>query len=312
MNWNTRDLLRQCLKLLAVSSAGVDCEVIVVDNGSNDGSAQMVSDEFPDYTLIKNEENLGFAAANNQGIRESHGTYIALVNSDTMVSPGALATMTNYLIDNPDVGGVGCTLVDGGGRRQYSGGFVPSVMIAISQVFFLPNIFRGKVPGVFVSCLNRSEPTRVEWICAACMVVRRQAADEAGLLNEDYFMYAEDMEWGLRIHAHGWQMKILPWVEVTHYGGASNAAPDEFQTLWLDGVDKVAKCYQKPARHMVFGLILSLSFALRSLGMFLLWLMAMRPKGPVGEANDLRKRARALRHYSKYLARLVLSPGNNG
>ncbi|MHB1270925.1 MAG: glycosyltransferase family 2 protein [Thermoleophilia bacterium] len=305
INWNTRELLRECLEHLQRGTRGAVFEVIVVDNGSTDGSADLVSELFPDYKLIRNIENRGFASANNQAIRESKGAFIALVNTDTMVSPGSLAAMTNYLKKYSDVAAAGCQLVDGSGRRQISGGIAPSIKAAVSQTLFLPSISFGRIPGIFVSGYDSRRVLSVDWLCAACMVVRRHAIDQVGKLNEEYFMYAEDMEWGLRMRAGGWKMHILPWIKVTHYGGASSATPDKIQTLWLDGICRVARKYQNREHYIAFGVILSFAYAVRSAG---LWMLAGVSRSKKANRLELKKRSRALRYYAGYLARQVLRP----
>ncbi len=225
----------------------------------------MVRERFPDVRLIENARNLGFARAANQGIEASWGKYIALVNSDTMLSPGSLAGMTKFIDGHRDVGAVGCQLLWQSGKMQYSGGSAPTIGAALRQLLMLPNITGGRLTGVFMNVRDNGEAQEVDWVCAACMVVSREAVDNVGPLTEQRFMYAEDIDWGLRMKAAGWKVMLLPWIRVVHYGGASGSwQTGGGHTAWLEGLFDVARDNHQAGGYTVFGLLMSASFAIKT------------------------------------------------
>lgn len=295
VNWNTREMLRDCLTLVEDSCHGLTTEINVVDNGSTDGSAEMLRADFPSINLIENPRNLGFAMATNQGILESSGDYVALVNSDTMLTPGALTEMTRYLHHHNDVGAVGCQLFWQSGRQQYSGGVAPSLSSAFNQMTLLTNMTGGRVRGLFMNSRRDGRVQDVDWVCAACMVVRKSVFDEVGMLNENHFMYAEDLELGMRLRAAGWRIQLLPWVKVLHYGGASSAENGySMQTAWLEGLYLLTSEKLNRPRFTAFGVLMSLAFTYRAVG-FLLARVASGITG--GDRDSYDKRWKVQRKY---------------
>jgi len=211
VNWNTRALLERCLASVFETSGDLSLEVIVVDNASTDGSAAMVRERFPEARLIVNPENVGFARANNQGLRVSAGRYQLLLNSDTVVWPGALARMIAFMDEHPCVGVLGAELRNPDGSLQPSWAAFPSLLSEICGRNFR---VRRPYPG--------SEAFRVDWVGGACLMVRREAADQVGLLDEAIFMYTEETDWCYRLARGGWEIVYLPGACVTHLGGGSS------------------------------------------------------------------------------------------
>lgn len=271
VNWNTRDILEECLGKIADAVSPLRSEVLVVDNNSDDGSTGMVRQKYPEVRLLENTENLGFPKAVNQGISASSGEFIALVNSDVMVPPGVLVKLAEFLENNPRAAAVAPQLEGRSGWLQDSGGYAPGPMSALMQTFSIRQLRHGRVHGLFVRSSEReAEALKVDWLGAACMVLKRKAVDEAGLLDDEYFMYAEDMEYGLRLKGLGWDSYLLPWARVIHYGGASTSKIPEARLLWLAGVFRIAAGQLSGPKYTVFGILLSLSFLLRFLFMGLL------------------------------------------
>lgn len=266
ISWNTRDILKECLERIPSSTGELSTQIIVVDNGSTDGTLEMIRQEFPSVTLIENSSNLGFPKAVNQGIEASKAAYVAILNSDTMLTPGSLGKLVDYLEAHQKVGAVGPQLVSREGHYQYSGGYAPSLFAALNELAGVNLLLAKKARKLFVRSKDPRQPMRLDWLCAACMVVRRAAIDDAGMFDDDHFMYAEDMEYGLRLRAHGWEVHLVPEVSVVHYGGASSAGlPEETKLLWLGGLFRVAADNVSRPLYPVFGILLSIAYLERSL-----------------------------------------------
>lgn len=260
VSWNTRDMLRECLELILPAASTISNEIIVVDNGSADGSAEMVHSDFSQVVLVRNSNNLGFPKAVNQGICVSKGSFIALVNSDIMVPPNAFEEMVSYLKKNPGVAAVGPQLIGRTGHMQYSGGYAPSPVTALMQLIEVQALAGRRSHGLFVRARPSNRPQKVDWLGGACMVIDRRAVDRVGVLDESHFMYAEDLEYGIRLRRAGWQLHLLPWVRVVHYGGASIAGAPEARLLWLGGVFRVAAGRLSWPSYFLFGLCLSAAY----------------------------------------------------
>ncbi len=222
VNWNTRDLLQQCLQSCYPLLGELDCEIVVVDNASSDGSAEMVRARFPDVHLFVNRANLGFARANNQAMTVSESRYVLLLNSDTVVLPGEIQKLIAFMNSHPQVGAVGPQLLNPDGSVQPSYGPKPSFY----QMF---------IDLTGLSSMNQkdyAQPSRpqvtggvqsVGWLQGACLMMRREAISQIGLLDEGYFMYTEEVDWCYRAQKAGWSLYHLPEARVIHLGGQSAA-----------------------------------------------------------------------------------------
>lgn len=233
LSWNVRELLRECLQsVIRCQASGVSgqmgvrialptdiCpltpELIVVDNASTDGSAEMVAAEFPEAKLIRNAENLGFARANNIGIAASTGRYVLLLNSDTVVPAGALASLVAFMDAHPQAAACSPRLAQPDGAPQpYAFGRDPSLGYLLR---------RGLTRALFRRPLHDwavAEPLGVDWVSGACLLVRRAAIEQVGGLDEAMFMYFEDNDWCRRMRLASWQVWYVPTVAITHIGGA--------------------------------------------------------------------------------------------
>ena len=194
----------------------------MVDNGSSDGSPNMVKKAFPQVKLIKNKENLGFAKANNQVIRLSNGRYILLLNSDTIVLNGALDKMVEFMNDHPDAGAAGCKLLDSKKNLQKSINKFPSLLCQCWGKSLLPAIFpKIKVSYVVDEPHFYSRIQEVDWVTGAFLILSRLAVNEIGFLDESFFMYGEDTDLCWRIKKGGWKVYFYPGTKVVHQGGVS-------------------------------------------------------------------------------------------
>jgi len=222
VNWNTKNLLAGCLGSVEENVQTLErlnVETFVVDNASSDGSAAMVREEFPWVRLIANAENVGFACANNQAIRQSQGHYVLLLNSDTEIYPRATNLMVGFLETHPVAAGCGPRLLNADGSLQASCHPILTPGREFWRLMFLDRIWRRATYNQ--RRWDQEEPRRVEVIKGACLLLRRKALDQVGLLDEQYFMYTEEMDLCYRLLAAGWELWWTPRAAVRHYGEAS-------------------------------------------------------------------------------------------
>lgn len=232
VNWNTRDLLAQCLASVYAHSPSGSFEVIVVDNASTDGSAAMVHRCFPDVILLANDHNPGFAAANNRAIDHSCGRYVLLLNPDTIVYPGALDALIDFLDDNPAAGAAGSRLLNPDGRLQPSCHPAPTLTRELWRLFHLDRL---KPVALYpMASWPSDRPRVVDAVMGAAFIVRRAVIDEIGLLDDAYFMFSEEVDWCVRIRRAGWPIYWVPASQIVHFGGQSTrqAAPAMFLQLY--------------------------------------------------------------------------------
>jgi N-acetylglucosaminyl-diphospho-decaprenol L-rhamnosyltransferase len=227
VSYNARADLERCLDSLHSPAPSLAYEIIVVDNQSNDGSAAAAR-RWPDVNVIDAGSNLGFARGNNLGIRASFGASLLLLNSDTIVPPGAIDRLFDELERHPEAAVIGPRLVDGRGRAELSFGPMLGPMRELGQKV----LFRGQVNGLpvlsgIVERMTR-RPQTPGWVTGACLLVRRRDAEAVGLIDERYFMYTEDVDFCAAIRARGRQILFTPNVEIVHLRGRSAvSAPAE-------------------------------------------------------------------------------------
>ncbi|GIM45657.1 glycosyl transferase [Collibacillus ludicampi] len=225
VSYNTKDLLIQTLDSVFRYSEGVSIEVIVVDNASIDGSPSAVESLYPEVRLIRNSTNYGFAYANNQAIREASGRYILLLNSDTIVSEDTFRTMVHFMDSHPRIGASGCKVIKPDGnldlacRRSF-----PTPLNSLYQALKLSKLFpkSRRFASYNLTYLDEDETYPVDCLVGAFMMVRREAIEQVGLLDERFFMYGEDIDWCYRIKQAGWEIWYYPKTTIIHYKGASS------------------------------------------------------------------------------------------
>lgn len=220
-SWNTRDLLGACLQSIADTCAGTDTETIVVDNGSRDGSPDLVRERFPGVRLIQNTENAGFARACNQGIAATTAPYVLLFNSDARLEPGSLQALLSRVEAQPRCAIVGALIRNADGTFQASFSDFPSLRQELLMLTGLGRLLYGRwYPSHDAGEQRGALP--VAWISGAAMLVRRVAIEQVGGFDERYFMYAEEMDLCCRCVRAGWQVWYEPAAVVLHLGGASS------------------------------------------------------------------------------------------
>ena len=259
VSYNTRELLRTCLDSLRAHPSSFASEIVVVDNGSSDGSADLVEQTYRDVRLIRNSANLGFAAANNIGIRNSTGKYILLLNSDTEIPAKACDDVVRFLESQGGKGLAGCTLRNPDWSLQPSVRSFPSVINLISESFFLYRIFpRSRLFGrYYMTDFDYSKPAQVDWVMGAFLMIHRGVFETIGLLDERFFMFGEEADLCYRARQAG----IATWFFsganlVHHWGGSSKNG--YHRVLWTKGSQLLffQKHFAGPSRYALYVLLM--------------------------------------------------------
>lgn len=224
ISYNTRELLARCLEAAFRHSAGTPAEIFVVDNASSDGSADMVSARFPNARLLRNSENLGFAKANNQALKLAKGDFILLLNSDALLTKGAVEALLNFALARPRAAITGPRLVTGEGKLQPSTYTVPSPATELLKTLRLYKLLPAPLNArLFLSSFFDHRSSRQAGrLTGACVMLRRSALNDLGPLSEDFFFYGEIHDWCLRALGRGWEVWFCADAEVVHLGGQSS------------------------------------------------------------------------------------------
>src|SRR3984957_4127518 len=225
VGWNARHYLELCLESLADAPARRTVEILVVDNASTDGSAEMIEARFPGVKLIRSPENLGFAKGNNVAIRQCQGRYIALVNPDVIVLPGCLDAMAEFLDQNPKVGNVGPRVFNPDMTQQSTCRRFPTLWNNFCSTSRLESIFKGSrfFAGEHMFYFPHDRTLAVNVIVGCFSMIRREAFDQVGLLDEGLFMYGDDVDWCRRAWNSGWECVFYPGGRAIHDRGKTTA-----------------------------------------------------------------------------------------
>ena len=225
VSWNVRNLLRVCLNSLFKETKDIRFEVILIDNVSTDGSASMVVNEFPEVTLIENKVNRGFAAACNQGVKIARGNYILLLNPDTVVIDGAVQKTVSYADEHSDAGVVGCQVLLNDTEIQKTCFSYPSIAGLLIQKTGLRRVFsHSRLFGwIDYGWWDRTTEKEVDVVSGMYMLVRREVIASVGLLDEAYFVYAEETDWCYRIKKAGWKIVFTPSARIIHIDGGNKS-----------------------------------------------------------------------------------------
>lgn len=234
VNWNTKALLRDCLESVRGTCGELVCEILVADNASTDGSAEMVEAEFPEAVLVRNEANLGFARANNILIEQSRGEYILLLNSDAQLLDGTLEHLIQFMETHPHVGACSPRLLNSDGREQLQGHPFPSVggILRTCVRSHFPPLGRFVVANRRESLASLTRRSQVDFVSGACLLVRRSALDQVGLLNDQLFFYGEEADLCVRLAENEWQVWHVPEVSAIHLGGESSKQNRNLDGSW--------------------------------------------------------------------------------
>jgi N-acetylglucosaminyl-diphospho-decaprenol L-rhamnosyltransferase len=247
VSWNVKELLAACLASVYRSLQEMEYNVLVVDNASSDGSVEMVRESFPQARLIANSNNRGFAAANNQAMAATRGRYLVLLNPDTELRDNALGMLLRFMDDTPAAGMAGPRLIYGDGSFQHSAFGFPSLAQAFFDFFpahyrLLESRLNGRYPR---SLYASGRPFAIDHPLGACMMVRREVIEQVGHMDEQFFMYCEEVDWAMRIKRAGWGVYCVPAAEVVHHAGQSTRQfrDEMFVALWRSRFRLFAKHY---------------------------------------------------------------------
>jgi GT2 family glycosyltransferase len=218
VNWNTKALILEALRSIADTVHNYRHEVFVVDNGSADGSPEAIKEAFPRVRLIRNSRNLGFSRAVNLALAQAAGNYCVLLNSDARLIEGAIGTLVAFMQENPDVGIAGGQLINEDGSRQNSIAPFPSLATELLNRRLLRILFPYWYPG---KERHYPRPVDVDSLVGACIIVRCQAIEEVGNLDEGYFFFMEETDWCFRMKEQGWRISFVPGARILHRQGAS-------------------------------------------------------------------------------------------
>ncbi len=234
VSWNVKNLLKRCLESIFVYSKNIELEIIVVDNASQDGTADMVKKEFTKVRLIENNKNLGFAKANNQAIRKSRGEYILLLNPDTKFIEDTLSKIIKKMDSNDKIGVLGCRLLNENHTLQRSVRAFPRKRDILIIFLKLYKIFPQLLYKYFARNFDYSREREVDQIMGAFFLVRSEVFEKIGYLDEKYFIWFEEVDFCYRVWHSGWKVVYTPASSIVHYGGQSfNQANTWKKQLWF-------------------------------------------------------------------------------
>jgi N-acetylglucosaminyl-diphospho-decaprenol L-rhamnosyltransferase len=215
--WNNKGYLEPCLRSLYGAGMHNRFEVVVVDNGSTDGSQQMLREQFPDVQIIQNESNVGLGKASNQGIEATQAPFVLLLNNDTIVNGPSLDALIDFMAATPDAGAAGGRLLNGDGSFQAAF----NRFSTLAEEFLIATRIGERLWPGYPSHHTDAQVRSVDWLCSACLLVRRAALANVGLLEERFFIYGDEADFQYRLVEGGWKVYFLPQVATIHFGGGS-------------------------------------------------------------------------------------------
>ena len=218
VNWNNKKILQDCLKSIYQTHPDYQCEIIVIDNHSKDGSVEMIEGQFPEVKLVKNNENLGLAKANNQGIRMAKMEYILLLNNDVIIThKNIFIRMIQFMQENPTVGVLGCKLLFTDGTLQSLGEDYTSVWKIFKSQILFSKTWKKLSKNIATNNVFR----KVDWVLGACLLTKRLVIEKVGMLKEEYFIVGGDVEFCYRVKNAGWDIGVLTNESIIHLMGKS-------------------------------------------------------------------------------------------
>lgn len=274
VNYNVKHFVEQCLHSVYKALKGIEAEVFVVDNNSVDGSVALIKEKFPQVILIDNKVNAGFSKANNQAIRMSKGKYVLLLNPDTVVQEDTFTKTLAFMENHPDAGGLGVKMVDGKGNfLPESKRGLPTPEVAFYKIFGLSKLFpKSKRFGKYhLTYLDKNKTHQVDVLSGAFMLLRKETLDKCGLLDEDYFMYGEDIDLSYRIVLAGYKNYYLHDTTIIHYKGESTKKSSiNYVFVFYRAMAIFAKKHFSSGRAQLFSFIINFAIYLRA-GISISW-----------------------------------------
>ena len=264
VNWNNRDYLEQCLASINATQLPLDYEIVVSDNGSTDGSLQMLAERYPEVIVVENGQNVGVARGNNQCIRHSTGRHIYILNNDTLVNRDSIMRMVTFLDAHPDAGAAGGNLLNPDGSFQASFCQFPTLL---EEFLIVTHIGKRLNPHFPSHNGPYPEVREVDWISSASIMVRREAIEQIGLIDEEYFIYSDETDWQYRLWQAGWKVYYLPDATTIHFGGGSFEPGGRRFTLVYRG----RMLFARKHYSRLYSLIQRAMFAIAALGRQVVW-----------------------------------------
>lgn len=241
VSFNTRELTLECLRSLEKELAGMESEILLVDNASRDGSVDAIRDSFPHVHVFAMDKNLGFGAANNIAMKEAKGDYLLLLNTDAFPHPCAIAALVSCLEKYPAAGVTGPRLLNRDGTLQRSCFRFPTPIQAWLENLWLSRMFASNSFLGDYRYWDHATERDVDFVIGACMLVRRSVYLQVGGFDERFFMYQEEADWQRRIHLAGWKVRFVPSAEAVHFGGESGKKePMRINQHFFESLDKYA------------------------------------------------------------------------
>lgn len=281
VNWNTKDLLVDCINIIKDQIKTIKFEIIVVDNNSTDGSQSEIRKKFKDVLLITNDENLGFSKANNIGLKYTNGKYICLLNSDTAVLDNALDKMYAFMEQNKNTGILGPAILNDDQTVRKTCRTFPNLRTEFNWAFRLDKIFPNKKFSAMdlMTYFPHDKTLSVDVVPGSCMFIRKEVIDSEGMLDERFFFYAEDVDICIRYKKKGWNIIYFPDAKIIHYGGRSTSkAPLRFaKQLLIANIQYWKKHYGKLKLACYF-LIKFLHYSIRLVAFILLYTIQRNDK----------------------------------
>ena len=268
VNYNVKHFLDQCLSSVSKAITGIEAEVFVVDNNSVDGSVKMVQDKYPEVILIANKDNKGFSQANNQAINKSIGEYVLLLNPDTVVEDDTFIKVVNFMDNTPDAGGLGVKMIDGKGNfLPESKRGLPTPAVAFYKIFGFSRLFpKSKIFGKYhLGFLDQDKVHSVEVLAGAFMLLRKSVLDKIGLLDEEFFMFGEDIDLSYRIIKAGYKNYYFPETRIIHYKGESTKKSSiNYVFVFYNAMVIFAKKHFAKKNASMFSFLINIAIYLRA------------------------------------------------
>ncbi len=269
VNYNVKYFIEQCIHSIQKAVDGLTAEIFVVDNNSVDGSVRMIREKFPEVHLIENKDNKGFSKANNQGIRKSKGEYILILNPDTILEDDTLIKCVNFMDEHPDAGGLGVKMIDGKGKfLPESKRGLPSPSVAFFKMFGFSALFpKSKIFNKYhLGYLDKDKTHEVDILAGAFMMLRKSVLNKIGLLDEDFFMYGEDIDLSYRITRAGFKNYYFPDTRIIHYKGESSKKSSlNYVFMFYNAMIIFARKHFSKENARMFSLLINFAIYLRAI-----------------------------------------------
>lgn len=222
VTWNSNRWMTACLESLSTDINELSHHIVVVDNASTDQTADLIQNQFPDVTMLKNSQNEGFARACNRALAQCNSEYVLLLNPDTKVLPGMARALMTFMKTHPEAGAIGPTILNTDGSFQLSGNTFPNLKNLWIEAFFLDRVFAANATfgSHQLSHVDRSQPFKVDWTMGSCLLARKKTLDDVRGLDEHFFLFFEETDLCLRIKQAGYEIYIVPEAKIVHSGGA--------------------------------------------------------------------------------------------